>query len=159
MPDFCTERNVSTLSPPQATLSAVSPWAYHDCIEHKRSRRQPQEKRASSFRKAEDTKEIEYQRREQSMALREKEIALREREIALREQQASLREQEAAFSVKQQNFAFEQQSALAKQLHETSIGVGAQFQDLSQVSNVLLTSLILFFSIPHARMELFLISP
>ncbi|KAK5262652.1 hypothetical protein LTR40_014965, partial [Exophiala xenobiotica] len=75
---------------------------------------------------------MEVWRREQDVAIREKEIVLREREATMRERQASLREQEAALNVRTHLFALELQSALAKQARETSIGVGAQFQDLSQ---------------------------
>ncbi|KIW54082.1 hypothetical protein PV05_06471 [Exophiala xenobiotica] len=116
----------------QATMSAGSPWASNDAS----TRSAPKHHQsASSPSRPNHERNTEVWRREQDVAIREKEIVLREREATMRERQASLREQEAALNVRTHLFALELQSALAKQAHETSIGVGAQFQDLSQVGS------------------------
>ncbi|KIX05679.1 uncharacterized protein Z518_03651 [Rhinocladiella mackenziei CBS 650.93] len=129
VPDFPVESSRGTEPPLHATMSAVSPWTYSDIMERKKSKLKPREKNGDSSEKSD---ELEFRRREQDMVIREKEVTLREREAAIREQQASLREQEAALSIRQQMFALQLQSSLGKLTQEVSIGVGAQFQDLSQ---------------------------
>ncbi|KAK5223022.1 hypothetical protein LTR72_005859 [Exophiala xenobiotica] len=115
------------------TMSAGSPRAYNDAS----TRLPPKHHQApSSSSRPNHERNMEVWRREQDVAIREKEIVLRKREATMRERQASLREQEAALNVRTHLFALELQSALAKQARETSIGVGAQFQDLSQDSHI-----------------------
>ncbi|KIX93518.1 uncharacterized protein Z520_10696 [Fonsecaea multimorphosa CBS 102226] len=129
--DYPAHHKGLTESPAQATLSADSPWAYHDILEQKKSH-EAQQRSIRQSQRALDAKELDFRQRERDMVFREKEVTLREREAAMREQQASIREQEAALHVKQQMFALQVQSAVARQMSVLSTGVGAQFQDLSQ---------------------------
>ncbi|OAP59818.1 hypothetical protein AYL99_04820 [Fonsecaea erecta] len=125
-----------TESPAQATMSADSPWAYHDILDQKRSH-ETQQRSMRQTQRSMDAEELDFRQRVQDIVFREKEITLREREAAVREQQASIREQEAALHVKQQQmFTLQMHSAVARQMSELSAGVGAQFQDLSQNNNM-----------------------
>ncbi|OQV07054.1 hypothetical protein CLAIMM_11543 [Cladophialophora immunda] len=133
--DLPAHHNRWTESPAQATMSADSPWAYNDILEQKLSQ-EVQERSMRQSQRSTDAKELDFRRREQDMVFREKEVTLREREAAVREQQASVREQEAALLVKQQMFTLHVQSAVSRQMSELSAGVGAQFQDLSQNTNI-----------------------
>lgn len=135
LPDFSTDTIRWSESPVRATMSAVSPWAYNDIVEREKPTRDVQSMSKALSQTADEARDLELRRREQEISWREKEIVLREREATLREHQAAVREQEAALSVKQQMFTLQLQSALTKQMNQLSLGVGAQFQDLSQVSN------------------------
>ena len=119
-------------SPVDATISAASPWAYND-IEEKPSpaRGFSRNSRAAS----QDARELDYQQRKQDLAFKEKEITLREREAKVREQQVSIREQEATLHLQKQMFSMQLQAAITRQMADLSEGVGAQFQDLSQVGD------------------------
>ncbi len=121
-------------SPVEATISAASPWAYNDIGNQNRPNEDEQGTIRPPQKPFDDTRELDFRRREQDVVLREKEIVFRERETAMREQQASLKEQEATLHLKQQMFSLQLQTAITGQMDELSTGMGAQFQDLSQVS-------------------------
>ncbi|KAJ9609780.1 hypothetical protein H2200_006108 [Cladophialophora chaetospira] len=135
MPDASPNSTRWAESPVEATISAASPWAYNDIVEQSHPREAKQGSMRVTQKPSEDARELDIRQREQQMALREKEIALRERETSMREQQTSLKEQEATLHVKQQMFSLQLQATIARQMSELSTGVGAQFQDLSEVSN------------------------
>ncbi|KEF59279.1 uncharacterized protein A1O9_04123, partial [Exophiala aquamarina CBS 119918] len=132
VPDSVIEEARFTESP-QATMSAVSPWAYNDILEARNPKHVAYGRTPAALKQREDA---EIRRREQDIASREKDLIWREREVSLKEQRASLRERESALEVKQQVFALQLQTALLKQMQEAATGVGAQFPDLASTDHV-----------------------
>jgi hypothetical protein len=133
MPDVSARSNRWTESPMDATISAANPWAYNDTVDEKRPQEAERGDIPATQKPSDDARELDYRRRELEMEFRDRQISLREKETTLREQQASFREREAALHVNQQMFSLQLQTALARQMTELSTGVGAQFEDLSQV--------------------------
>ena len=117
-----------------ATLSAANPWAYNDVVDQKQMHGTEQGTAPEAQRPLGDARGLDFQQREQDITFREKEMTLREKENRIKEQQASVREQEAALHAKQQLFSLQLHTLITRQITELSSGVGAQFQDLPQVS-------------------------